>query len=752
VTVEQRPALYELLPAVHRVRDATEGFPLRGLVQAIDELAEALEADTDRLYDNWFIETCDEWVVPYLGDLLAVRGLLPVEGAGFSQRGLVANTVALRRAKGTAAMLEQLARDVTGWPAKAIEYFELLATTRAMNHERRSDVAVVDVRDAARAELTGTLFGRAAHTADARHIDVGRGRHNIPNVGIHLWRLQAYGLTEVTAHAVEPGARYTFDPLGGDVPLFNVPRAERALTELAAELSVPGRLRRRPLHDELEQRRQAAAEERAAAAAVGAPGAPEEVAEQRYFDDRQPVLALTLVSQAHAGAPVLRDEVPPDRLLICNLSDYAGGWRRPPDDKTYRTSAGTDVTVPIAAAVDPELGRLALPSPAPSQLVGVEVRYAYGFPGDVGGGPYDRRESVSAVLAGLPPDPALRHQWGVTQDPEVTGPGIVRTLRDAVAAWNALPAGRFGVIAVMDSRTYEGDLAGAHAVEVKAGSRLLILAAGWPVDQAARALARVRRPGRVTPERRRPHLLGRLEVRGSAGTNPAARGGELTIDGLLLDGAVSVAPGDLGVLRLSHSTAVPARGGLEVRADAAGGDNRRLRVLLERSICGPLRVDPRAHSVRVAQSIVDADGGVALAVPALEANGATVLGTTDTSSIQASDSIFAGRVEVERRQQGCVRYSYLPIDSIVPRRFRCQPENEAAADAVAPAFTSTAYGEPAYCQLARRCPAEIAAGGEHDGEMGAYGFMQQPRRLANLDAQLDEYLRFGLEAGVFFVT
>jgi hypothetical protein len=36
--------------------------------------------------------------------------------------------------------------------------------------------------------------------------------------------------------------------------------------------------------------------------------------------------------------------------------------------------------------------------------------------------------------------------------------------------------------------------------------------------------------------------------------------------------------------------------------------------------------------------------------------------------------------------------------------------------------------------------------------VGAFNFLQQRQRLANLTSRLDEYLRFGLEAGVFFVT
>src|SRR5579872_6004476 len=119
--------LYNLLPAVYRVRDAAQGEPLRALLSLIQQTHDTVEKDIAALYENWFIETCAEWVVPYIGDLLGVRPLYAVSPDTFSARAYVANTLDFRRRKGTAAMLEQLALDVTGWPARAVEFFQLLA-------------------------------------------------------------------------------------------------------------------------------------------------------------------------------------------------------------------------------------------------------------------------------------------------------------------------------------------------------------------------------------------------------------------------------------------------------------------------------------------------------------------------------------------------------------------------------------------------------------------------------------------------
>src|SRR5512143_502425 len=71
--------LYQLLPAIDRQRDKEQGEPLRALLRVIAEQVNIVEDDIAQLYDNWFIETCEDWVVPYIGDLVGYR---PVHEAG----------------------------------------------------------------------------------------------------------------------------------------------------------------------------------------------------------------------------------------------------------------------------------------------------------------------------------------------------------------------------------------------------------------------------------------------------------------------------------------------------------------------------------------------------------------------------------------------------------------------------------------------------------------------------------------------
>jgi hypothetical protein len=99
----------------------------------------------------------------------------------------------------------------------------------------------------------------------------------------------------------------------------------------------------------------------------------------------------------------------------------------------------------------------------------------------------------------------------------------------------------------------------------------------------------------------------------------------------------------------------------------------------------------------------------------------------------------------------------------VPSRFRCQPDLalQGITDPVllaierariTPVFTSMSYGQAPYAQLDQSCAAEIRGGADDGSEMGVFGFLKQPQREKNLQSGLDEYLRFGLEAGTYFVT
>lgn len=698
--------LYNLLPAHHRIKDAEQGGPLRALLAIIETELEAVESDIDGLYDDAFIETCSDDLVPYIGDLLGVRLPYALDGATVSRRAYVANTLAYRRRKGTAAVLEQLAADVLGWPARVVEYFRLVTATQHLQHVRLDRWGTPDLRDGDAMELLGSPFSTVTRSVDVRRIESRRGKYNLPNVGLFVWRLGASPIAGVTAGTRRglPVGYFTFDPSGRDAPLFHRPEEEIALEHIAEEWNVPGPLRRRALYDEIEARKKDAS---ATAHWLGA----------------SPVFTISVTRRDGTSKTYDWTEIDID-----HLGDPSSGNHRRP--------------APGRVAVDPELGRIALPEHEPVDKV--VVGYAYGAPGEVGAGSYDRQD----VVRDLPANPGFRAS--VKAD--------AWALQKAIEAWNAwaqaLPAGgdpadpsRTGIIAIGDNATRE--IHSSTELIVPAGTRLILVAAlqtgtGETATLDAQGL--------------RPFIRGSLRIRGVAAAD--ATPGEVVLDGLWLDGGVVVAAGNLGSLQIGHATIAPGATGL--RVSKHGDDqNASLAITMRRTISGAVALAPTVPSLTIEDSLVDG---------ALEATGtdatitaSTLLGRALVRTLEADNAIFLRHVEAERKQEGCVRYSYVPRGSTTPRRFACQPdlalagargprEAQRIVAALTPRFTSTTWGDPGYGQLAAACPDEIERGADDGAEMGCFHHLMAPQREANLRAALDEYLRFGLLAGIFYVT
>ena len=156
---------------------------------------ELLAEDLDQLYDDQFIETCAPWVIPYIGDLIGYQSVKGIAPAIDNPRSEVAETISLRRRKGTVLVMEQLARDVTAWGAHAVEFFRMLGDTQYMNHLRLWNHYAPDLRCWKTGLYIETGFDRTAHKVDVRRIAARRGRYNIQNIGIFLWSLNAYSVT-----------------------------------------------------------------------------------------------------------------------------------------------------------------------------------------------------------------------------------------------------------------------------------------------------------------------------------------------------------------------------------------------------------------------------------------------------------------------------------------------------------------------------------------------------------------------------
>jgi len=711
--------LYNLLPAIHRLRDAVRGGPLQALLAVISEQVQVLEEDLSQFYDDQFIETCADWVVPYIGDLVGYRALYgtPSSGNASTQvgnpRAEVANTIGYRRRKGTVVALEQLARDVTGWPASVVEYFRLLATTQFLNHLRPDNLQCPDLRRVGRLLAIGTAFEQVTHSLDVRRIApddpaAGRGRYNIPNIGIFLWRIEAFRIFEGTPRAVIDGC-YTFDPLGRDVPLFNPTRTpDQPFTRTSGLSEVPHALGRR----ELASKRPA--------------GLP--TVQALYFDRNPPAFQVLLAGGP--GAPGVA--IPPAQVRVCDLSTLA----RPPA-ASFPVGPGDP---PVRVVVDPELGRLAFVAGDPPAETEVRVLYHFGLPGDLGGGEYERPRG--------PETP------GATRHTVVRGDDL-----------SALPGG-FDVYLIDNSSTFKQNITFSPAPGQSITLRALDLC--------------------------RPVVDGTITIH-------AADGASVTLDGLWVSGPLTVAdsrkppttpgapaalPFRVSLLDCTISPWTQISGGLPKLPSPSitwtgvmPGD-----LVMARCIVGRVNV-PEEVTLRVIDGVIDGLAPNALAIASTDAGGpsgpitvkrSTIVGTTHAREVTlAENSIFTGTLTSDRRQSGCVRFCSLTPDSTTPRRYFCQPDRaidialaasgssdpavlaaitDEVGSRVRPAFTDTLYTRPAYLQLDAACPVEIRTGSDEESEIGVYSRLYAPRREANLRLRLDEYLRFGLEAGVIDAT
>lgn len=730
--------LYHLLPAIYRMRDAKRGEVLRALTGILQEPLDCVEEDILQQYRNWFVETGAEWVLPYIADLLGVRTGhsfdtttpdRPVQlRAPVSQRAYVANTLSYRRRKGTLGMIDDLAYDSTGWGAHAVEFFELLGWTQHLNHLRRKTatnpspsghlntdsvtrVGTVNLRELDALQRIDTAFDEVAHTVDVRPMSRTQGWHNIENLGVFLWRLQSYPLLGTTA---KRSSVYTdgfhFSVLGAPAPLFTNP--DRRSSHVPTKVPQP--------IDHVSYFFES----------------------DRYYGGDENVASFALYRGDEIDEGQMID---PAEVLCKDLSDWS-----PP-------SSGR-------VAVDVRLGRVAFaPGEAPDQLT---VSHYYGFSGDVGGGPYNRRDTIV--------DPRGDSTWfsGVVAKHQTTPPtpGLRHHVADAVNDWivSGLPN---GVITILDNGTYEEDIALTYT-----GAQRLVIQAANEARPQVRWMEGA--------------SLGRLRIGGGGSEE-----GELQLSGLLMEGGVHVAAESLGKLRVTHSTLVPGweldeSDATSLHPDSPSVDvdvgNPRLEVVLEASISGWLRLPTELTQAALYDTIVDrpetaTDPRVALAADASADEPAppsrffrcTFLGEVHVKRLDlATDCLFVHRVFVERTQVGCVRFSYVdPTVSQTPRRFRCQPdlaleyrrerlgvtalpaaEVAAIRSAVRPDFTSFHYHDPAYAQLYADVAEQIWTGSELGVEMGAFEHLRQAHREANLRDRLTEYVPYGLDAELIFIT
>jgi hypothetical protein len=810
--------LWQLLPGLYRTVDTDEldGVgPLRELVNRIGAQVAVVRRSIDQLWADQSIESCADWVIPYIGDLLATNLVNNLDPGG--QRLDVAKTIHYRRRKGTSQIVEELGRDATGWTARTVEGFRRLSRTRhgldpplgaaAFPDATADSVAALlaaeqltgllsgtpaggfaDLRSPHGAALAGGPFDETFHSADFRRGRGAAGHMAVPRLLVFLWRLISFPVVGGTPVAVtgQPD-RFVFDPTGREIPLFlPPPTAVDAFSDSSApalEWQVPG-----ALTSSLER-------------ALRDSGSP------------PPLPPRAPYPTPPAGLPA--------RYGVSG-AELDSVW---PERGTFTTS--TEPAGPLT------------------------VDYQYGFSARVGAGPYNRDllgeapavsgrdtevsggSGLDAALAAAPPTATITLADSLTY-PEVAsppgsvvallvraGPGQRPVIRTAPGAEWVFTGGP-GAQLMLDGLTISGcdvvlrgafDSVRLTACTIDPGTA----DPGSPplaesVDGRPLAPSRIfveadpAAPGGITtleldhciagPIRSRlGGSVDRLSIADSIVQGLPASDGTVVFDPLALARGLLSGQPSAGKGYPVSAAILAAIPGLAAALEAYVGQppagwssGLPLPVVnaLDTLIVGPsiynralfdsVALSPRVQALAAAPALdarqrIELNRGllqdafpVALAVAALaladaavELNRVTVLGRIAATELAASDSIMADFVTVADTQTGCARFSAYRDGSVIPRAY----ESDAVGSGGA-LFQSTRYGQPGYAQLVESADSAIVAGGtgrgsisagaENGSEMGAFCAELGSVKEQGLLVKYTEYMPLGLSPVIVHVT
>jgi hypothetical protein len=681
--------LWQLLPEVYRAQDSDDpdlDGPLRELVERIGAQAAIVRRSIDRLWEDQSIETSDDWLIPYIGDLLATN---LVGGMGTrGQRLDVAKTVYYRRRKGTLPLLEELGQDVTGWELRVVEFFRRLGRTRhgldpaigspenegdpegertlqhaeglVGPHSRSSIGGFADLRNAHAAVQAHTAFDEFSSTADMRR-GVGHvGWHNIPRLGAFLWRLYSFEVRASTpVKSTACNDLYAFDPTGRDIQLFARDARQGAGFD-AAWLPV---------------------QEWQLPAPIGT------------------ALLREQVSQLHVPlAPEDGDRLYPGSLSVRR---HAGSFYDVVDDVTQ-------------LRLYPEIGRFHITQQAPADF---RVAYHYGFSSRIGAGPYDRRVVGASTPAEFAP-----------AQPVLTGGG------DASAALLAL--GSTGTLTLDDSLTYGpvADLPAIRQVTVRAANRqrpVIRLQAGAPAWVFAGA----------SPDSEL--VIDGLFVSG-ADVVIAGDFARVQLNCCTLD------PGGAGTAAGTYASAIDGQSLIPTRLRVAGRVRELIvsrSILGAVVVSGAGSVARLRLQDTIVQSVWD-EPALALADSEAELERCTVMGTAVLRRLEASESILGDVFSVDDYQHGCVRFSAWSTDSVIPGPYESveiAPRAPLFTSRVfgKPAYAQLLIGVDAQI-LSGRQGASIAEGAEDGSEMGAFWRERHAVKQRALAIKYQEFMPLGM--------
>lgn len=805
---EKRVNLYERLPEIYRIRDAEQQPPgqLKSYISLVEEAFGEIHKNIESLYHDFFIETCDDWVIPYIGDLLGTSHL---SGDHWTLRADVADTIALRRRKGTLGAIELLTYILTQWGVHCVELRESMVWNQHLNHQRPdmggkppyglspktipSEIArrpairhkvirggTVTLRDPAMLSLLNTPFDPFAHIADVKLPEYGNIRYNLPNLTIFLWRLEAYrvAVSKPVSRRVHPRnasidvtkfpkaaahiARFEVHPLGEPVRLFNTHRFDLFN-------------RKRTGIDKLDTSRIAPTI-------------------SQIDETPGPIPVARLTEDTPAGAPekYVTIETYKKANLIQGLDISDAGFQLHLPDSTFRGQIWSIRGANLCAwepglqpplnnreiAIDPVIGRIAIgvnnPKEGNALIKHLLLTYTYGAVGPVGAHPISR--------------PSTPKEWKGE-------PVIVNYHKDKKGLKKALDNIHNGtkplVIEIHDSMTHELNLNSISGKRNEDGGPNLMLNRSLIIRAAdnQRPIIKLKQPLRFRPTKVKgadadeqksldavmANLTVRLEGLYLTRSNTFRSGKPLiaraALHSLEIIGCTLDPAGSKKLDGTAEGRRTPIRTSMKLkesygfaRAAEERAFNQTPEIIIQRTITGPLFIDT-GYNLFLSDSILDAGKGVnddsatAFAVsgagdpstswgPPTEVNGITVFGRMRVESIFGRGGIWVHSLEVQNNQKGCIKFSYfLGKGDRLPQNQGCVKGTEAKLR-----FISEIFGQPGYGQLAHTTDFRIRERGPNDDAMGAFGFLLEAHKWRNIQIRYREFMPVGVRPLLIPVT
>jgi len=765
-----RVPLYQRLPEIYRQRDIEQIPPgqLQAYLSVVEGVLGAIYENIDELYRDLFIETCDAWVIPYIGDLL---GVSPLSGSPWTLRADVADTIALRRRKGTLHALELLAYDLTEWASYCLELRDTLAWHQHLNHQRpdiQSTVqqiegiargGTVEIRDPAVLSLIGTPFDPFAYTPDFKPRDFGALRRNLPDVAVFLWRLVACPVgpsmpvwrgTTVTGAALPlagQAVRFQMEPAGKPAVLFN-------LSQLTPTPD-------KPMVSSIDQ-------------------APGPIPRARLTTDTpagnpQSYVSVNTYDAAHVPPAVITDTALALQFHLPQAVFPADVW-------TFRGANlcawETPLDPPLAnreIAIDPRIGRAVLGVESAAEAAAIQgallVTWTYGAPGPVGAQP-----GANLIAAA---------SWLGANFQTIT----VRYREDSLALQHALDNLNLAtgpvLIEIDDSMTHTLDIGAVGGVNLADPIPSLQLKFPLLIRATAENRPLVKLLNHSLAFRPVTVVAGAGQQQSQVDAQVAAL--KVLFEGIYFNGEglpagqPLLARAALPLVEFARCTLDPGgvvapdgtRGamlpaiGLDARFgfasdaeyDAFQPDPK---ITLYRSIAGPIAMESM-YQLQIQDSIVDGgagpdeDGTNAMALtsqadpvngwgPVTCIKGVTMFGRARVRSANGSGGIWCHALEVQDNQTGCLRFCWFAKEANrLPQNFGC-------VTGVALEFTADTFGTPGYGQLSLDSDEHVLQDGPGNDEMGAFGFLLNSHKWRNLQIRFREFMPAGISPVIVPVT